>query len=277
VGIRLIVEVLDHWKDLGLTAGERDDLVVIAENANEKSRETFGPIHEAYILKRVNKSAAAWRIALNRLLKKKALEYAIHNGRQMKGFTGQHAIYRIPVLCPDPPHDGWHGHCTRPPKDTASPQEPNDTDGLGYLTANPATAEGYPSDNPVGEEGYLTATERVSGQITPSPPTPLTTSPLSVAERVVQAAAVVADDERETFINWINQTYLPQGPGWWRTVAKEGDFPDIAARWRASTAEPSASAGTRAPCPSCPGGEGWIDHPEGGVRRCPECNPGEAA
>lgn len=274
MGIRLIVEVLDHWKDFGLTAGERDDLVVIAENANEKSRETFGPIHEDYVLKRVNKSAAAWRIALNRLLKKKALEYAVHNGRQMKGFTGQHAIYRIPVLCSDPPHDGWHGYCTRPAKYAAPPEEPAEE---GYLTANPSTEEGYPSDNAVPEEGYLTATEWVSGQLTPSPPTPLTTSPLSVAERVVQAAAVVADEERETFINWINQHYQPQGPGWWRTVAKKGDFPDIAARWRASTAGPASNDPPQAPCTKCPDGEGWINLPEGGVRRCPDCNPGEAA
>jgi hypothetical protein len=39
VGIRVIVEVLDRWSDLGLTRGERDDLLVIAENVDDGSRE----------------------------------------------------------------------------------------------------------------------------------------------------------------------------------------------------------------------------------------------
>jgi len=190
VGVRLIVEVLDHWRDAGLTAGERDDLVVLAENANDKSRETWGPVHEDYILRRVNKSAASWRIAINRLMKKGALEYAARGGKELRGRTGQTAVYMLTPLCPEAPHDGWKGFCTRPARVTgeaaegAEPAEeshlsdaslgclsanPAEASGheVGYLTANPA---GYPSANPVEGEGYLTATERVSGQLTPTPP-----------------------------------------------------------------------------------------------------------
>lgn len=45
MGVRLIVEILDHWQDIGLTPGERGDLIVLAENANDSSRETWGAVH----------------------------------------------------------------------------------------------------------------------------------------------------------------------------------------------------------------------------------------
>lgn len=190
MGVRLIVEVLDHWQDAGLTAGERDDLVVLAENANDKSRETWGPVHEDYILRRVNKSAASWRIAINRLMKKGALEFAARGGKELRGRTGQTAVYRLVALCPEAPHDGWKGFCTRPAKAAgevpggAVPPEEGHLSGdplgclaanaagspavgVGYLTANPV---GYPSANAVEGEGYLTATEWVSGQLTSTPP-----------------------------------------------------------------------------------------------------------
>src|SRR5579859_4263122 len=78
MGIKLMVEVMDHWQDAGLTAGERADLLVIAENANDTSRETVGPVHEPYLLKRAGKaSGPAWRNAIGKLMKKGVLEYAV--------------------------------------------------------------------------------------------------------------------------------------------------------------------------------------------------------
>lgn len=265
MGIRLIVEVLDHWKDFGLTAGERDDLVVLAENANDSTRLTWGSVHAPFILNRAGKSSAGWKNTIGKLMRKKAIT------THTPGRVGQVAVYHLEHLCCDPPHDGYQGHCTRPPRVTSQvPQE-------GHPTGDPLEKEGHPTGDPRGQEGHPTGAKRVTPQVTPSPPSPLTTSPLSVAERVVAAAAVVADEERETFINWINQTYQPQGPGWWRTVSKKNDFPDIAARWRASTSAPATKATANTPCTKCPGGEGWIDQPEGGVLRCPDCNPGVAA
>ncbi|WP_405461580.1 hypothetical protein OG786_29240 [Streptomyces sp. NBC_00101] len=189
MGVRLIVEVLDHWRDAGLTAGERDDLVVLAENANDGSRQTWGPVHEPYILRRVNKSAASWRIAINKLMKKGVLEYAVRDGKEVRGRTGQTAVYRLAVMCPEAPHDGWKGFCTRPAKGdvdvsvgSAAVEEGHLAgDPLGYLTANPvegardgvgypsANPEGYPTANAVEGVGYLTAAECVSGELTPTP------------------------------------------------------------------------------------------------------------
>ncbi|MFF2511668.1 hypothetical protein [Streptomyces sp. NPDC058086] len=208
MGVRLIVEILDHWQDIGLTPGERGDLIVLAENANDSSRETWGAVHAPHILKRAAKTPASWRISINRLMKKKALEFALRGGKELRGYTGQHAVYRIVELCPDPPHSGYKGHCTKPvatsddgvasdaaaadgeeaaadlPPETVSPTDAeegypsaNPVDGdpeEGYLTANPegyltANPEGYLTANAVEGLGYLTATERVSGQLTPTP------------------------------------------------------------------------------------------------------------
>ncbi|MHA6764728.1 hypothetical protein [Streptacidiphilus sp. PAMC 29251] len=160
MGIKLMVEIMDHWQDAGLTAGERADLLVLAENAKDSTRETFGPVHEDYILKRVGKKAAAWRVAISALKAKGVLEYAIRDGREMSGQPGRHAVYRFPVLCPEAPHDGLRGQCTRSERVSRqlTHSEPGD-DGMGYPSANALDGMGYP-----------TATERVSPQLTPTPP-----------------------------------------------------------------------------------------------------------
>lgn len=268
MGIRLIVEVLDHWKDFGLTAGERGDLIVVAENANDETRTTWGPLHADFILERAGKSANGWKNAIGKLVRKGALEHAVINGRVMAGFHGQYAVYRLAILCSEAPHDGLRGACTRTTTQRVTSPVTQPEEG---------SRKGHPTGDPNSRKGHPTGAERVTSQVTPSPPSPLTTSPLSVAERLVTAAAVVTDEERETFINWVNQTYQPKGPGWWRAVAKEGDFPDIAAKWRANQAATTGSGDVSAPCTKCTGGEGWIDQPEGGVLRCPDCNPGVAA
>lgn len=210
MGIRLFVEVLDHWQDVGLTAGERGDLLVLAENANDKSRETWGPVHAPHILKRAGKSGPSWRISINRLMKKKALEFAKRDGKEIRGYTGQHAVYRLVELCPEPPHSGYKGHCTKPEKgvdgaDTPAAEEGYPSDNPvsedqeeGYLTANP---EGYLTANAVEGLGYLTATDRVSCQLTPSPPVSSfkdsSTTPSSSVAEVPEEGSVDDSDGTE--------------------------------------------------------------------------------
>ncbi|MGW4752007.1 hypothetical protein [Streptomyces chartreusis] len=228
MSIRLIVEVLDHWKDFGLTAGERSDLIIVAENANDQTRETYGPMHEAFILQRAGKSAAGWKNSLGKLMGKKALEYAVRNGREMRGHPGQHAVYRIPELCPDPPHSGHKGMCTRPERVTSE-----------VTQSHPGREEmGHPTDDPSSEMGHLSGAngspdgcEWVTSPVTPTPLSPQS-PPLSLPHRLVRDSGVVTDEERETFIEWIKNTLGPNGPGWWRTVASNGDFAALAEKWR---------------------------------------------
>jgi hypothetical protein len=187
MGIKLMVEIFDHWQDAGLTAGERNDLLVLAENANDGTRQTFGPVHEEYILRRAGKTAESWRVAVSKLMRKKVLEYAFRDGQKVRGQTGQCAVYRLVPLCPEPPHSGYRGYCAKPASAASERGEgyPSDTpsDGLGYLRDTPSD----PSDNPVDGEGYPTATDSVSSPITPTPPNPSfkipsTTSSTSSAE-----------------------------------------------------------------------------------------------
>jgi hypothetical protein len=55
----------------------------------------------------------------------------------------------------------------------------------------------------------------------------------STAQRVVRTAGVVTADEEESFIAWTTAKHQPRSSAWWRTVAQNGDLPDLAADWRA--------------------------------------------
>ncbi|WP_435597093.1 hypothetical protein [Streptomyces anulatus] len=174
----MIVEVLDHWQDAGLTAGERSDLLLLAENANDQSRLTWGPVHEEYMLHRANKSAAGWKNSIGKLLKKGVLV------QHAQGHVGQVAVYRLAQLCPEAPHDGWRGHCTRPERVTPEVTLSGGGSEEGHLSDDP---QGHSSGDPLERKGHLTGGERVTSQVTPTPPvssfkTPSNTSSSSAAE-----------------------------------------------------------------------------------------------
>ncbi|WP_406144985.1 hypothetical protein [Streptomyces anulatus] len=185
----MIVEVLDHWQDVGLTAGERSDLLLLAENANDRSRLTWGPVHEEYMLHRANKSAAGWKNSIGKLLKKGVLVQHAH------GHVGQVAVYRLAQLCPEAPHDGWRGHCTRPERVTSEVTLSEGGPEKGHLSDDP---QGHSSGDPLERKGHLTDGERVISQVTPTPPvssfkTPSNTSSSSAAES--SSAARQSDTE----------------------------------------------------------------------------------
>ena len=269
MGIRLIVEVLDHWQDFGLTSGERGDLIVIAEHTSDTTRETVVSIHKAYMLKRAGKSAAGWKNAIGKLMKKGVLEHAVRNGRRVTGHENQAAQYRIPHLCPTRSHDGLWGQCKRV---TSQVTHPEDQPGqVGHL-----------SDDPLSQEGHLTGAKRVTSQVgeghltgDPYPSSPSSPSSLSVAEQVVRDSGVVAEDERETFIDWINNQHQPRGPGWWRKVASNGDLADLAEKWRA---EQTTAAPSLPPCcERCraenPAAEHNVRWRQRDGQPCPDCHP----
>ena len=93
--------------------------------------------------------------------------------------------------------------------------------------------------------------------------------PLSVPERVVRTAAVVAVEEEREFIAWITDKHQPRGPGWWKTVARNGDLPDLAAAWRADKPRPSPAAPPK--CDQCDEDGFRYRDPENqlGAYRCP--------
>jgi hypothetical protein len=245
VGIKMIVEILDHWQDWDLTAGERDDLIVIAEQARDETRATFAPLHQPFILKRAGKSAASWRNAISKLMKKKVLEHAVENGRKVTGHEGQTARYRIARLCPHGKHDGRDGQCKR---DESVTPEMTHSKPEGHSTDDTLSPEGHSTDargsSERCEEGHL------RGDTYPSS-SPQDPSSLSVPVRLVRAAAVVAEEDEENFIAWLKNEHKPKRNAWWRTVADNGDFADLAADWQAQRAQPTAPKPTGERCTAC--------------------------
>ncbi|WP_154677026.1 hypothetical protein [Parafrankia discariae] len=254
VGIKLIVEILDHHQDVkdsdgrtvGLTVGELRDLLVLAENANDKTRETFGPVHEVWIIRRANKTSRTWKNAINALMRKRVLEYARRGDREMRGHTGQYAVYRIPGLCPDPPHDGRQGCCTFP-GDWVTSQVTQSREE-GHPAGDPSTGVGHLAD----ASGSPAGCEWVTQQMTPSPlspQTPLLSLADAVAERALRAVGLEDEREIKDCIDWITEDCRPRTPAWWRTVAENGDLPAHIDRWRAQRA--SAAPSLPAWCGKC--------------------------
>ncbi|SNQ47055.1 hypothetical protein FRACA_170015 [Frankia canadensis] len=281
MGIRLIVEILDHHGDVpvpevidgqgrvrskarvGLAAGELRDLLVLAENANDESRETwltkrpdgrFDGVHADYIRRRAGgKSAAAWRNSITGLLRIGVIVHAEHDGRKVAGHRGSTAVYRIACLCPDPPHDGHRGLCTKPESVTVP------------VTQSPEMGHGH--DDPSVANGSSSTVESVIVPMTqtpglghrphdpsllcfPSDPLSLAKQPRSI-DQLISAAGL---DEREikNFRDWVTEEHQPRSAGWWRTVADHGDLPGLIADWR-KTASPTIPA-TPPWCGACGGG-----------------------
>lgn len=209
MGVRLIVEVLDHWQDADLTPGERWDLLVLAENANDGSRLTFGPVHAPHILQRANKSPKGWKNAITALMRKKVIT------THVPGRINQCAVYHLEHLCPEPPHSGYKGHCTKPvatPDGGAAGVTPplagvTPAQEEGHLSDDPVSEEGHPvddpmghpTDDPLGQEGHPVDAERVIQQMTPTPlvssfkDSPLSTPSSSVAEDSEDGSVAASD------------------------------------------------------------------------------------
>ncbi len=201
MSIRLIVEVLDH-APADLTPSERLVLVVLAEDANDVTREGWPGMDK--ISRRTGLQPDSVRRVLQRLAKR-GLEIRVPIGKDKRGrlvfaHEGASTRYRIPILTTE-----------RRDEDPAS-EEPRGG------TVVPKRRDADPSE--------------AGPQSRPSPQSPQSPH-LSVAEQVVRAAGVVAEHEERELINWINNKHKPNGPAWWRKVASNGDFPELAAAWRA--------------------------------------------
>lgn len=184
-----MVEIFDHWQDVGLTVGERSDLLVLAENANDGTRLTFGPVHEPHILRRAGKTSNGWKNAIGKLVAKKVL--TVH----IPGRIKQAAVYHLEPLCPEARHDGYKGMCVRPSKEERVTSQVTQSEKEGHPADDPM---GHPSGDPLGREGHPAGVERVTQQVTPTPPYPSSknssTTSSSVAELSVTEPAGSSED-----------------------------------------------------------------------------------
>ncbi|MGW5333619.1 hypothetical protein [Streptomyces bauhiniae] len=215
------------WAPPSLTHREKLTAMVLADDANDKTRLTWNSVVDPEIMNQAMvKNDRDMRKILAKLQDEKVIESAGggHNGRIAK--------YRFRHLNPAGCPGGAMCGC---PLALAVQNEPATGDvGGPERTGYPERSQRAPVQKEPATEGVAGSNwhRRRSDSDRPTPSPSSTTPPLSVAEQVVRAAAVVADDERETFIDWIDSQHQPRGPAWWRAVARNGDLAHLAEKWR---------------------------------------------
>ncbi len=177
MGIKLIVEIMD-WAADKLTATEWKAMVILAEDANDKSRMTWSSVNDEKITRRVGLSPEAWTNLRGALVRKGVLEVAV------PGKRGQVAKYRFP------------------------PYEP-----LGHQSHEETSPKGHESDDPMAPMPHETdgkTSEKVIDSMTPTPPVPST--PSSASSDASGAGGGRGDDQQEQAV-----TFLMDLPGHWGT------------------------------------------------------------
>lgn len=259
------------WAPPSLTHREKLTAMVLADDANDKTRLTWNSVVDPEIMRQAMvKNDRDMRKILAKLQDEKVIESAGggHNGRIAK----YRFLHLDPAGCPG--GSGCGCPLTLAVQNEPATERVGGPERTGYDKASdpgPVQKE-PPTDGVAGSNWHRSRFES-------DLPTPLSPQlpPLSLAERVVRDSRVVADDERETFIDWINNQHQPRGPAWWRTVAKNGDLADLAEKWRAQHTE-QAPAASLPPCCSLCLDENpaarinprlrWRDD-----QPCPDCHP----
>jgi hypothetical protein len=196
VGIRLFVEVLEHAPD-DLTWRERYALSVLAENANDGTRECWPGIEDdPTIAQRMRLPARSSRYEVMKALRlKKALE-TVSAGRR-----GSRAVYRIPVMAPaqgpetsDP--NGSTGSGNLGPNQPDSVREPQtQTDGKGPENPDPNSEIGSGNDPDRVREPH---------GLGPGNPDPFPSAPHSPQEEEEASSSPVAEHLEAFGAFWLN-------------------------------------------------------------------------
>lgn len=230
MGIGLITEIMDHAPEM--TAAQWRALVILAEDANDKTRLTWSSVQSKKIVDRVGLPLKAWANLRTALVRKGLLEIA------EPGVKGRVAKYRFPE----------YGKI---------PHRSDEESAAGPDIAHQIHEESGSMPHRFDEA----STECFIESMTPTPLYSSKDTPLSPQAALVRAACVVHEDEEREFIDWIKDTHKPRGMPWWRQVASNGDFPVLAENWRehavgaAILRQAFAGTGTRTatPLPECQG------------------------
>lgn len=157
MGIRLFVEVLEHAPD-ALTWRERYALAVLAENANDGTRECWPGIEDdPTIAHRMRLPGRSSRYDVLSALRKKGALMTVTSGHR-----GRRAVYRIPALGPGTPDAIAPGKGPETPDKGSAEPGPNQ-DSLGPQNPDPMSEKGS------GNEGERVREPREKGPETPDP------------------------------------------------------------------------------------------------------------
>lgn len=219
MGIRLFVEVLDY-APAELTWRERYALCVLAENANDGTRECWPGIEDdPTIAQRMRLPARSSRYEVMKALRlKKALE-TVSAGRR-----GSRAVYRIPDLAPaqgpetsDPNEPTGSGNSGR--NQSNSVREPQtQTEGKGPGTPDPNSEKGSGNDPDRVREPH---------GLGPETPDPFPSAPHSPQE---EDSSSRADDRLDAFgafwLTYPKRINRGKAQEKWIVAMREGADPD---------------------------------------------------
>ena len=264
MGIRLIIEVLDHAPE-SLTPREWKALVVFAENARDETRACWpGVEDDERFTRRLGLSRTQRYAVINALIKKGALI------RTRRGQKNSRAAFVIPVLSatieelPGPDfgcHEGRDG----------------DSQGPGFRGAEPVDNESQGPDSAFSGSRFDDLSVPETG--TPSPQSPQDSSSLSGPERRIISAVGATEQEAREMISIIEKEHRPRSvPAYVGTMAANGDLAELLSRVRqaANRAQTRQAVTDLGDHPACahgvPGGD--QPHPDTGRPFCPICRNG---
>lgn len=276
MGYPLYREVKRYAPD-DLDTGELALLLILADEANDKTRECFPGMDELCAYMRM--SAVGVRKILQRLAQR-GIEVRVpvakdSTGRAVYAVKGSRTTYRLPRFAPTGPSNG---DTPVPPK---SPQR---------RSAGIANADVWGDGSiAIDAQRRSAGTSMAIPADRPSPQFPHEEDPhLLPSQRIIRAAGLnLSDDEETRFINWIKDTYKPRTSGWWHKVATEGDLPGLVAEWRADSGQTvrKLTSNLLPWCGECGGGNGTAAATNSNLRfvragdervPCPRCHPGAA-
>ncbi|GGQ23504.1 hypothetical protein [Streptosporangium pseudovulgare] len=268
MGIRLIVEVMDH-APATLTPRERYALLVLAEDARDETRLcSKGVESNEKVMQRFRAGRSERAAILKALIDKGAIE------RTKRGQKHQHAEFRILPLTPaqgpgnPDPERGREG-AQQPGNPAAEPVDKNSQGPGSALSGS-------------GFSGL-----RVRETRTPSPQSPQDPSSLSSTERRIMSAVGATAEETREIIRIITTENQPRNLTAYATrLAENGDLVPLLERVRAGS-RAAVPQTTPAPPPlaellgqrPCPHGTPGGDQPRPGIGTppCPQCRRAASA
>lgn len=248
VGIKLWVEVMDH-SPAALTWRERWVLAVLAEDANDESRQCFPSFdgdddRSARFRARTRCSRSQYYATMSALANKGVVK-SLRRGQKYGS-----AKYLILPMGPvqRPGLRDTEPDSQRPGlQDTDRVQGPDSQD-----TERPSQGPGF-DDSGSRFRGLSVPVSSSQGPGLQDLYSSVPSIPSSLSSEVefVRAANVVLEAEERDFADWIIKTRKPGSPGWWRTVVGNGDIVVLAAAWRATRAPKQPARDELAECREC--------------------------
>jgi len=161
MALSLILEVLDHAPD-SLTPKEHLAAIVLAENANERTRQIWDSIEDPKIMARIRVKRARLYELIEGLIEKGVLEQTAVGQKQTR------ARYRFRVLCPAqcPEHPDTEAKVSvRESRNLNNAQRPEDPDVSvhGFRTPTPSLLVNKPPPPPAADTDTSGAQEAAAG------------------------------------------------------------------------------------------------------------------